>query len=326
VCGLAALQQTAIFTQNGLSSVPGFQSVSLELLTLPEAVYSPRPPEDFPDWTFATLDFAYDAATQSVWMSYKADGPPFYSMQTLIDMADVRESLKLLFASPVIGEWPIRYFVHASNKPGVFNLGGDLANFAASIKAGDQTTLRRYAHKCIDVVHGLSTGLGLPVVTLSVISGQALGGGLESAIALDFLIAEENARIGVPEVAFNTFPGMGAVSLLTRRLGAARAEALIASGKVHSGLEMKALDVVDRVCPDGEAHAYAIEWMLDGGEARFLRRRAMAEARRKLFPVTNHELLAITDLWVDCCLEVTPHDIRHMERLAAAQKRLLTTG
>lgn len=289
-----------------------------------EAAYTPRHPGDFPGWAFPTLDFEYDAASQSVWMSYKADGPPYYSMQTLIDMADVRESLKLLFASPVIDRYPIRYFVHASNKPGIFNLGGDLASFAASIKAGDQETLRRYAHKCIDVVHGMSIGLGLPVVTLSVISGQALGGGLESAIALDFLIAEEHAKIGVPEVAFNTFPGMGAVSLLTRRLGQARAEELIASGKVHSGLEMKAMDVIDRVCPDGQSRAYALEWMLDGGEARFLRRRAMAEARRKLFPVTSHELLAITDLWVDCCLDVTPHDIRHMERLAAAQKRLVT--
>jgi DSF synthase len=293
---------------------------------LPEAAYSPRDPEAFPAWRFDTLDFDYDPVSHSVWMSYKADGPPFYSMQTLIDMADVRESLKGLFASDRIEQFPIRYFVHASNKPGVFNLGGDLASFAASIKAGDHATLRQYAHKCIDVVHGLATAQSLPIVTLSVIAGQALGGGLESAIALDFLIAEETAKIGVPEVAFNTFPGMGAISLLTRRLGAARAEELIASGKVHSGLEMKAMDVVDKICPEGQARACAMDWMMDGGEQRFLRRRAMAEARRKLFPISNHELLAITDLWVDCCFEVTPHDIRHMERLAAAQKRLVSAG
>jgi DSF synthase len=290
-----------------------------------EVAYSPRDPKAFPAWEFDTLDFDYDPVSQSVWMSYKADGPPFYSMQTLIDMADVRESLKGLFAAGLNAQFPIRYFVHASNKPGIFNLGGDLASFAASIRGGDRATLRRYAHKCIDVVHGLATAQGLPIVTLSVIAGQALGGGLESAIALDFLIAEETAKLGVPEVAFNTFPGMGAVSLLTRRLGAARAEELIASGKVHSGLEMKTLDVVDKVCPHGQAHTYALEWMLDGGEQRFLRRRAMAEARRKLFPISNHELLAITDLWVDCCFDVTPHDIRHMERLAAAQKRLVSS-
>ncbi len=241
---------------------------------------------------------------------------PFYSLQTLIDMAAVRESLRALFASTRIADYPIHYFVMASNKPGVFNLGGDLATFARSIKADDEDTLRRYAHLCIDVVHGLATAFGLPVVTVSVIAGQALGGGMESALALDFLIADETAKIGVPEVAFNTFPGMGAVSLLTRRLGAARAEELIASGKVHSGVEMGAIDVVDLVAPAAPARRQAARsWMLDGGEAHYQRRLALAKARRKLFPVQEAELMAITDLWVDCCLAITPHDIRHMERL-----------
>ena len=285
-----------------------------------------RAAQDFPSWSFPTLDVDYDAESHSVWMSYRADGPPFYSMQTLVDMIAVRESLRGLFTSDHIAAFPIRYFAMGSNKPGVFNLGGDLATFARSIKTDDEATLRRYAHLCIDVVHGLATAFGLPVVTVSVIAGQALGGGLESALALDFLIADETARIGVPEVAFNTFPGMGAISLLTRRLGAARAEDLIASGKIHSGAEMAAMDVVDIVAPKGQARETAIAWMLDGGEAHYMRRLALAEARRKLFPIGEAELMAITDLWVDCCLAVTPHDIRHMERLAAAQERYLRRG
>jgi DSF synthase len=280
--------------------------------------------QDFPHWSFPTLDVDYDAESRSVWMSYRADGPPFYSLQTLADMISVRESLRVLFASDRIKDFPIRYFAMGSNKPGVFNLGGDLATFARSIKADDEATLRRYAHMCIDVVHGLASAFDLPVVTVSVIAGQALGGGMESALALDFLIADETAKIGVPEVAFNTFPGMGAVSLLTRRLGAARAEELIASGKVHSGAEMAAMDVVDVAAPEGRARETAIAWMLDGGASHYERRLALAKARRKLFPIAQAELMAITDLWVDCCLAVTPHDIRHMERLAAAQERMLS--
>jgi DSF synthase len=288
-----------------------------------DPLYQALPASDFPHWSFPTLDIDYDADSCSIWMSYKADGPPFYSLQTLIDMAAVRESLRGLFASPRIELYPIRYFVMASNKPGVFNLGGDLATFARSIREGDEPTLRQYAHLCIDVVFGLANAFDLPVVTLSVIAGQALGGGLEAALALDFLIAEEAAKIGAPESAFNTFPGMGAVSLLTRRLGQARAEELIASGKVHSGAEMGAIDVVDLVVPNGASRQLAQAWMLDGGEAHYQRRLALAKARRKLFPVQEAELIAITDLWVDCCLAITPHDIRHMERLAAAQEKML---
>jgi DSF synthase len=205
----------------------------------------------------------------------------------------------------------------------VFNLGGDLAMFARSIREQQRETLRAYAHACVDVVHGLATAFGLPIVTLSVITGQALGGGLEAAMAEDFVLADETAKIGVPEVAFNTFPGMGAVSLLSRRMGAAVAEEIIGSGKVYSGREMHELGVVDLLAAEGQAIPTALAWMSDGGEERYARRLAIAQARRRFFPVSYAELVKITDLWVDCSFDVTPHDIRHMERLAAAQKRMI---
>jgi len=285
--------------------------------------FNPREPSAFPHWTFPNLDVEYDSSSCSVWMYYKEDGPPFYSLQTLIDMASVRESLRLLMKSSYGATFPVRYFVMASRKPGVFNLGGDLAMFAQSIKDQEREELKAYAHACIDVVHGLATAFGLPIVTLSVITGQALGGGLEAALAEDFLLADETARIGVPEVAFNTFPGMGAVSLLSRRLGDARAEEIIGSGAVYTGRQMFDLGVVDILASEGEAVPTALGWMTEGGAERYERRLAMARARRRFFPVSYEELIRITDLWVDCSFDVTPQDIRHMERLAAAQKRML---
>ncbi len=285
--------------------------------------FSPRDPSDFPRWTFQNVDLEYDVSSRSVWMYYKEDGPPFYSLQTLMDMASVRESLRQLLKSDQRNAFPVRYFVMASHKPGVFNLGGDLAMFAQSIKDQERDQLRAYAHACIDVVHGLATAFGLPIVTLSVITGQCLGGGLEAALAEDFILADETARIGVPEVAFNTFPGMGAVSLLSRRLGDARAEEIIGSGKVYTGHQMMEMGVVDVLAPEGRSQAAALQWMAEGGAERYERRLSIARARRRFFPVSYDELIKITDLWVDCSLEVTPNDIRHMERLAAAQKRML---
>jgi DSF synthase len=281
-------------------------------------------PSSFPDWKLATLDLEYDPGSQSVWMYYKAEGDPFYSLQTLTDMRTVIESLKGLFASPYIARYPVRYFCMASHKPGVFQLGGDLAMFAQSIRQGERQYLRRYAHACIDVIYGLTTSFGLPIVTLSVITGQALGGGFEAALAQDFLLADETARIGVPEVAFNTFPGMGAVSLLSRRLGAAKAEEIISSGHVYSGRDMYGMGVVDILAAPGEAREAALKWMAHGGEERHARRLALAEARRRFFPISYEELIEITDLWVECSCDVTPHDIRHMERLASAQKRMFS--
>jgi DSF synthase len=135
-------------------------------------------------------------------------------------------------------------------------------------------------------------------------------------------MAEEGAKLGVPEVSFNSFPGMGAVSLLSRRVGAAKAEAIIASGHVYSAREMYVLGVVDFLAPTGHGADNAREWMGEGGETRFQRRLALTQARRRFFPVSRQELLDITDLWVSCCLNVTPADLRHMDRLIGAQRRM----
>ena len=133
-------------------------------------IFVARAPEDFPNWKFPTLDLAYDRGSQSVWVYYKADGDPFCSYQTLVDMGSVLESIRALFHTELIETYPVRYFAMASRKPGVFNLGGDLAMFAQSIKQGERDTLKRYAHACIDVIYRLSTAieLGYQGLTLNI--------------------------------------------------------------------------------------------------------------------------------------------------------------
>jgi DSF synthase len=276
-----------------------------------------------------TLELRYEAASKSLWMCYRAEGSPFFSKSVLDEITWVRDSLVADLAGRCPGaapeSYPVRYLVMASRQRGVFNLGGDLATFARAIREGDRETLLAYAHQCVELVYGLSTGFGLPIVTVAVVEGRAFGGGLEAALAEDFLIAAPDAQMSAPEVAFNSFPGMGAISMLSRRLGAAAAEQIISSGKVYSGREMYDLGVADVLAEGGDTTAFASAWLADGGEARFQRRLALARARRKLFPVSQEELIRVTELWVDCSCQVTAADLRHMDRLVAAQKRLCGT-
>lgn len=285
----------------------------------------PREPTEFPNWLFSTLDVEFDAPSKSFWMSYKADTPPCYTLQTINDIIDVRESLRALYSANGPENFPVRYFIMASKRPGIFNLGGDLATFSESIKKGSRSTFRRYGHAAIDGLYGLLQGFGLPIVTLALIQGDALGGGLEAAMAEDFLIAERSVKLGVPEVAFNTFPGMGAASTLTRRMGAAWAEEVMTSGRVFTGAEMHAQGLVDVLAPDGEGVAYTFRW-IEGGDERFADLRAIAQSRRICLPITYEELIAVNDEWGRCCYSVEPADIRHMERLVAAQKRKIGAG
>ena len=80
-----------------------------------QLTFTARPPEDFGRWKFPTLDVEYDPQTQALWMLYSADSPPYFSLDTLQDVGDVRASVRALFDSPLRAAYPIRYFLMASN-------------------------------------------------------------------------------------------------------------------------------------------------------------------------------------------------------------------
>jgi DSF synthase len=283
----------------------------------------PKDPKEFPNWRFETLDIEHHPDTASIWMNYREDAPQCYTLSMLVELLQLRDSLRALCESGRTKEFPFRYLVMAAKRPGVFSLGGDLATFAAAIRRQDLATLVTYAHACVDLVYSYSQSLDLPIVTLCAVHGQCLGGALEAALAFDFIIAEENAVFGLPEVAFNTFPGMGAVTMLTRRVGPALTQQIIMSGQTYTGREMFELEVIDQVTPQGGARAAAIEWMRETGDQKWRRRRAIAEARRRSHPITHDELIRITELWAECSARIEERDLRHMERLVRAQRRLV---
>ena len=71
----------------------------------------------------------------------------------------------------------------------------------------------------------------MPLTTITLVQGDALGGGFEAAISSNVVIAEKSAKFGLPEVLFNLIPGMGAYSFLVRRTSPDLAEKIIMSGE-----------------------------------------------------------------------------------------------
>jgi len=213
----------------------------------------------------------------------------------------------------------IDYMVLASKVPGIFNLGGDLALFRSLVEAGDRQSLQRYAHACIDMLWTNISGIdGRDITTIALVQGEALGGGFEGAMSAHVLIAERSARMGLPEILFNLFPGMGAYSLLSRKLDPVRAERLILSGRIHTAEELHAMGVVDVLAEDGQGEQAVYDYIARENRARngF---RALRAAKRLSNPVTREELIGITEIWVDAALRLTPRDLRMMERLVARQ-------
>src|SRR5690606_9011886 len=148
----------------------------------------------------------------------------------------------------------LRHVVVASDAP-AFNLGGDLALFAALIRDKRRDLLLDYARRCIDGVHHLHGGLGGDVRTIALVQGDALGGGMELALACHTIVAEEGVDMGLPEVLFGLFPGMGAYSFLCKRVPPQLAEKLILDGNIRSSDELYRLGVVDVLVPRGGGEA-----------------------------------------------------------------------
>jgi enoyl-CoA hydratase len=93
----------------------------------------------------------------------------------------------------------------------------------------------------------------LPMPTIAAIEGNALGGGLELALACDIRVASQRARLGLPEVRLAVTPGAGGTQRLPRVVGAARARELILTGRIIDAAEAQRIGLVGRLVPAGEA-------------------------------------------------------------------------
>jgi enoyl-CoA hydratase/carnithine racemase len=109
--------------------------------------------------------------------------------------------------------------------------------------------------------------------TIAAITGYALGGGLELALACDFRVCADNAKLGLPEIQLGIIPGAGGTQRLPRLVGPARAKEMIFSGRHVRAEEAERIGLVDRVVPADEVLDAALAWAATyvGGPALALR-------------------------------------------------------
>ena len=271
--------------------------------------------------SYDNLDVHIDPEARTYWCTMLPQGRGSFTPGLLADMVDVQRSIKRMFTERTHeAKRPFDYFVVNSQVPGTFNLGGDLALFAEKIRSGDREALRQYAYTCINVVHTSHVSFDVPVVTMALVQGDALGGGFECALSMDMIVAERSAKLGLPEIMFNLFPGMGAYSFLSRRLDAARAEKMILSCKIYTAEELHEMGIVDILAEDGEGET-AVREYIDRHAYRHNAYRAVFQARKRINPVTFDELRDVTDIWVEAAMGLSESDLRRMARLTAAQDR-----
>ena len=270
---------------------------------------------------YKEMSVRYDRNQEAVWYYFKPLRSPCLSPSMLAEARQIQQSIIRYFESGKGQEkFPIQYLVLASQSPGVFNLGGDLSLLVNLIEQGNRDQLTDYATGCVEFFYLNSINLGLPLTTISFVEGAALSGGLESAISCNYLIAEKHAQMGLPDIRYNLFPGMGGYSFLARKLGMVKAEQLITSGKVHSGTKLFRMGLIDILAESGKGYE-ALDCFIRKHRRAANGLRAIQVVKQQYNPLMYQELIDIAKIWVDTALKLDKNDLKHMARFVYAQSR-----
>ena len=263
----------------------------------------------------------YEPTFGVYWLYLKKDCPKRFTPELVNDLRDFQRDLEGFVKSDSGPESPINFQVFSSQIPKTFSLGGDLGFFSQKIKQGDRNSLTEYARKCIDLIYSNFTHYKLPITTISLVQGNALGGGFEAALANDVVIAERQCKFGLPEILFNMFPGMGAYQLLCRRIPEAQAEKLILSGKTYTAEELYDLGVIDELAEEGEGEDAVWRYVREN-HGKQKGRKALHRAIESVNLLDYGSFVKIVDAWVEAALDLDSHDLKTMDFLVRAQQRL----
>ena len=204
------------------------------------------------------------------------DNPPL-NLITETLLRQLADALGVLAAAPA-GE--VRVVVVTGSGERAFSAGSDVGEFEAQRGPGGRERLAMEAR----VSRALAD---LPMPTIAAIEGNALGGGLELALACDLRIASARARLGLPEVRLAVTPGAGGTQRLPRVIGPARARELILTGRLIDAAEAHRIGLVNEVVPAGEAWVRADELAAEIATRGPL---AVREAKRLIDASTDGDL------------------------------------
>jgi enoyl-CoA hydratase len=190
--------------------------------------------------------------------------------------------------------------------PRLFAAGADISEFSASaegsFRIGGPERVREVGAAFLDALDAVAA---LPCPTIASVSGFALGGGCELALACDLRIASSRAKFGQPEILLGIIPGGGGTQRLARLVGPARAKDLILSGRQVAAAEALAMGLVDRVVEPDELDEATMSWATELAAGPL---DAMAIAKRAIDEGLGVDLARGLQIEQDCFVEVFATD------------------
>ncbi len=269
---------------------------------------------------YSQFSTRYASETSTIWVWMQPKPRPCVNATLIDELVLLQKQLTNTYKNQHPDTvWPFRHLILASKIPGIYNLGGDLDLFKRCILNNEEETLRDYAYKCINLLHRNIGNLDLPITMVSLVQGQALGGGFETALSCDVIIAERGSQMGFPEILFNLFPGMGAYNLLERRIGSALSERIILSGKTYGAEELYEMGIIDVLADEGKGVETTDNYLKSHNRSHNTIR-SMKRIRQIVHPIEKQKMYDIVDIWVEAAMDLSKKDLAKMERLLHLQK------
>ncbi|MGW0436236.1 enoyl-CoA hydratase/isomerase family protein [Micromonospora sp. NPDC003197] len=174
----------------------------------------------------------------------RLDRPPMNALNT-----QVQEELRAAATQATADPQVRAVIVYGGEK--VFAAGADIKEMA-------EMSYVDMAERSADLSSALGALARIPKPVVAAITGYALGGGCELALACDWRVVAEDAKLGQPEIKLGIIPGAGGTQRLARLVGPARAKDLIMSGRMVDASEALRIGLVDRVVPAAEVYDAAV--------------------------------------------------------------------
>ena len=168
----------------------------------------------------------------------RLDRPPMNALN-----ASVQEELRAAALSVAEDDSVAAVVVYGGEK--VFAAGADIKEMAEM----SYVDMADRAPKLSSAFDAMSR---IPKPVVAAITGYALGGGCELALACDWRVVSADAKLGQPEINLGIIPGAGGTQRLARLVGPARAKDLVMSGRMVTADEALAMGLVDRVVPTAD--------------------------------------------------------------------------
>jgi enoyl-CoA hydratase/carnithine racemase len=174
----------------------------------------------------------------------RLERPPMNALNTQVQ-EELREA-----ATAVTGDEEVRaVIVYGGEK--VFAAGAD-------IKEMQNMSYVDMSARAVDLSAALGALARIPKPVVAAITGYALGGGCELALACDWRVVAEDAKLGQPEIKLGIIPGAGGTQRLARLVGPARAKDIVLSGRMVDAQEALRIGLADRVVPAAQVYDEAV--------------------------------------------------------------------